>query len=174
MIRDNLFELASGDVLGARPKRGPWSGINSLHTLSACARRVALGDGFLSPKGTHMNDRCKAGKAALLGGLGFASMLAFSQQPVAPAPASTEMLVRALEAASTKPLPDADSADAKLVSAYCSQCHGTPQPVLHTDKEWVGVAQRMYEVMKVWPGVKAPSEQQIKTILSYMQKHARQ
>jgi hypothetical protein len=123
-----------------------------------------------------MSNHCKAGVAALLGGLWSASMLAFSQQPpVAPASVSTEVLVRELEAASTKPLPDADSADAKLVSTYCAQCHGTPQPVLHTGKEWVDVTQRMHELMnKGWQGIKTPTNQEMKTILTYLQKHARQ
>jgi mono/diheme cytochrome c family protein len=38
-------------------------------------------------------------------------------------------------APSAKPLPDADSAGAKLVSSYCVQCHAAPPPTLHTAKE---------------------------------------
>jgi cytochrome c5 len=95
--------------------------------------------------------------------------------PLAPASAPTEVLVRELEAASTKPLPDADSAGAKLVSAYCAQCHGTPQPLLHTAKEWVNVTQRMHDLMdKGFQGIKSPTMQEMKTLVAYLQKHARQ
>jgi hypothetical protein len=76
---------------------------------------------------------------------------------------------------STKPLPDADSAGAKLVSSYCVQCHAAPQPTLHTAREWTSVAERMHIRMDSgWQGIKTPSEQEMKTIVAYMQKHARQ
>lgn len=77
-------------------------------------------------------------------------------------------------APSTEPLPDADSTGAKLVSTYCAQCHAAPQPALHTAKEWTSVIQRMRARMASgWQGIKAPSEQEMKTILTYMQQHAR-
>jgi cytochrome c5 len=85
------------------------------------------------------------------------------------------VLVRELEAASTKPLPDADSVGAKLVSTYCAQCHGTPQPFLHAAKEWASVTQRMHELMdKGWHGIKSPTKQEMTAIVAYLQKHARQ
>ena len=76
---------------------------------------------------------------------------------------------------SAKPLPDADSAGAKLVSSYCAQCHAAPQPTLHTAKEWTSVTERMHIHMDSgWQGIKTPTEQEMKTIVGYMQKHARQ
>ncbi|MET0166242.1 MAG: hypothetical protein ABW318_14705 [Vicinamibacterales bacterium] len=76
---------------------------------------------------------------------------------------------------STKPLPDADSAGAKLVSTYCTQCHAPPAPTLHTANEWASVTQRMHIRMESgWQGIKTPTEQEMKTIVAYMQKHARQ
>jgi cytochrome c5 len=118
----------------------------------------------------------RRGFAALFSGLASALIPTLAQQtPVAPASAPTEVLVREMEAASAKPLPDADSAGAKLVSAYCAQCHGTPQPLLHTTTEWPGVTQRMHELMnRGWQGIKSPTEQEMKTIVAYMQRHARQ
>ena len=77
-------------------------------------------------------------------------------------------------AASAKPLPDADSAGAKLVSSYCAQCHAAPQPTLHSAKEWTSVTERMHIRMdNGWQGVKVPTDQEMKTIVAYMQKHAR-
>ena len=77
--------------------------------------------------------------------------------------------------ASAKALPDAASAGATLVSTYCAQCHAAPQPALHTAKEWAGVTQRMRAHMDGgWQGIKTPSEQEMKSIVAYMQKHARQ
>jgi hypothetical protein len=74
----------------------------------------------------------------------------------------------------TQALPDPDSPGAKLVSTYCVQCHAAPQPTLHTAKEWAGVTQRMHIRMESgWQGVKTPTEQEMKTIVAYMQSHAR-
>lgn len=76
--------------------------------------------------------------------------------------------------ASAKPLPDPDSAGAKLVSTYCVQCHAAPQPTLHTAKEWTSVTQRMHIRMEGgWQGIKTPTEQEMKAIVAYMQRHAR-
>lgn len=77
-------------------------------------------------------------------------------------------------APSAKALPDAASAGATLVSTYCAQCHAAPQPGLHTAKEWASVTQRMRAHMDGgWRGIKAPSEQEMKAIVAYMQKYAR-
>lgn len=76
---------------------------------------------------------------------------------------------------SSNPLPDAESAGAKLVSIYCVQCHAAPAPRLHTAKEWSTVTQRMHIRMNGgWLGIKAPTEEEMKSIVAYMQKNARQ
>ena len=73
-----------------------------------------------------------------------------------------------------KPLPDADSAGARLVSTYCTQCHAAPQPALHRAKEWTSVTERMHIRMdRGWQGIKTPTEQEMKTIVAYLQQHAR-
>jgi len=71
---------------------------------------------------------------------------------------------------SAKALPDVDSAGAKLVSAYCAQCHAAPQPMLHTAKDWASVTQRMHIRMEGgWQGITTPTEQEMKTIVVYLQ-----
>jgi hypothetical protein len=74
---------------------------------------------------------------------------------------------------SAKPLPEPSSQGAKLIATYCVQCHAAPQPSLHTASEWSSVIQRMQEHLGSGiPGIKTPTEQEMKTILGYMQKNA--
>jgi hypothetical protein len=74
-----------------------------------------------------------------------------------------------------KPLPDPDSAGAKLVSNYCVQCHATPSPSLFTSAEWGHVVGRMHVRIegRVTP-IETPSDEEMKTILAYMKQHARE
>lgn len=75
---------------------------------------------------------------------------------------------------SAKPLPEPGSQGAKLVATYCVQCHAAPQPGLRTAAEWSGVTQRMDALMNSGiQGIKTPTEQEMETILSYMEKNAR-
>ena len=77
-------------------------------------------------------------------------------------------------AGEAKPLPDAESAGAKLVSSYCVQCHAAPSPTLHTGQEWASVIGRMNLHMNGGTtGIRTPSNEEFQTILVYMQKHAR-
>ena len=73
-----------------------------------------------------------------------------------------------------KPLPDPDSAGAKLVGNYCIQCHAAPAPTLLTSAEWESAINRMH-LRSQGRGtvVKVPSEEELQTILSYMKQHAR-
>jgi hypothetical protein len=83
-------------------------------------------------------------------------------------------MMQGTPAPSAEPLPDAGSAGAKLVSTYCVQCHAAPNPALHTAKQWTDVTQRMHIRMEGgWQGVKTPTEREMRTIVSYMQKYAR-
>ena len=75
-------------------------------------------------------------------------------------------------------LPDNDSRGARLVSHYCTQCHATPSPKLHSASEWKAVISRMKMNMKNfkaanWRGVKIPSDSEFRSIIEYMQKYAR-
>lgn len=78
-------------------------------------------------------------------------------------------------APATKELPDADSADAKLVTTYCGQCHVAPQPTFHTVKEWASATQMMHIRMEggSW-AIRTPTNQEMQTIVAYMQKNARE
>ncbi|OUM00783.1 hypothetical protein [Variovorax sp. JS1663] len=74
---------------------------------------------------------------------------------------------------SSKPLPDAKSAGAKLVSTYCVQCHAAPAPSLHTAKEWSSATQRMHIHMDSrWQSINTPTEQEMNSIVAYMQAHS--
>jgi cytochrome c5 len=77
-------------------------------------------------------------------------------------------------------LPEPHSPGATLVNHYCTQCHGLPTPLLHSDIGWPPVINRMGLRMD-WlsnndtkMGVFAPSPDELKTISEYMQKHARE
>lgn len=71
-------------------------------------------------------------------------------------------------------LPDSESAEAKLVSTYCGQCHAAPQPTLHTAKEWSSSTERMHIRMEGGSRGTTPSSREMRTILAYMQRNARQ
>jgi len=76
------------------------------------------------------------------------------------------------------PLPEPSSPGAKLVTEYCTQCHAAPSPDLHTAANWAGVTSRMARNMKNLNaanshGVRAPSDEEMKTIFGYMQEFAR-
>jgi mono/diheme cytochrome c family protein len=84
-------------------------------------------------------------------------------------------------------LPEADSANARLFTHYCSQCHNLPSPAMHAAEEWPGIEARMFERMQRMARMKgrmdgmmrrgmmtiqAPSEEEISVIISYLQQHA--
>jgi len=71
-------------------------------------------------------------------------------------------------------LPEPDSAGAKLLSEYCTNCHAAPPPTLHTGQEWTSVLAPMdTHMLDAGAGVRQPDAAQLQTILAYMQKHAR-
>lgn len=77
-------------------------------------------------------------------------------------------------AGAAAPLPDAGSRGATLVATYCTQCHAAPSPTLHTSAEWESVLTRMQvHISSGLPGIKTPSEEEMRTLLAYMQRHAR-
>ena len=80
-------------------------------------------------------------------------------------------------------LPDPDSAGARLVVAYCVQCHHLPNPAMHDAARWKSVVARMVwrmeghgnlgKVMQdMMAQVKAPAAPEQATLLRYLQKHA--
>ncbi|HEX9171065.1 MAG TPA: hypothetical protein VF861_00220 [Telluria sp.] len=101
------------------------------------------------------------GPGMMHGGMMHGGMMHGGMMPGTPAPSAT-------------PLPDTNSAGAQLVSTYCVQCHAAPDPTLHSAGQWPDVTRRMHSHMQsAWPEVQTPTEQEMKTIVAYLQKHAR-
>jgi hypothetical protein len=80
-------------------------------------------------------------------------------------------------------LPERGSAGAKLVVAYCVQCHNLPNPAMHHAEKWPGIVQRMVVRMEgkgnmgtlmaeMMAGVKAPGAEDTKAIVAYLQRHS--
>lgn len=78
-------------------------------------------------------------------------------------------------------LPEADSKGAQLVSKYCSQCHASPSPSLHTGEEWGEITSRMRahisdqgdQAQATAGSVKMPSAAELDAITTYLDQHAR-
>ena len=80
-------------------------------------------------------------------------------------------------------LPRPRSREAKLVIAYCVQCHNLPNPAMHHAAKWPGIVERMVLRMEgkgnmgtlmkeMMAGVKAPSAEDSKAIVAYLQRYA--
>lgn len=84
-------------------------------------------------------------------------------------------------------LPDPDGRGARLVAAYCGQCHGIPSPRRHAAEDWESTARRMFRRMAHMEGmgdrmggrmrggrmeVEAPTPGEERTILAYLREHA--
>ena len=80
-------------------------------------------------------------------------------------------------------LPERASPGAKLVLGYCVQCHNVPNPAMHHAGKWPGIVERMVVRMEgrgnmgalmseMMAGVKAPSAEETKTLVAYLQRHA--
>jgi cytochrome c5 len=80
-------------------------------------------------------------------------------------------------------LPQPESRGAKLVLAYCGQCHNLPNPAMHHAAKWPGIVQRMVLRMQgkgnmgklmaeMMAGVKAPSAEDTKAIVAYLRRHS--
>jgi cytochrome c5 len=79
------------------------------------------------------------------------------------------------------PLPEPASAGAALVRRYCSVCHNTPAPGLHSAVEWPAVVARMEArgpgrgwgaMWMAWAGPARPSADERATLLAYLERHA--
>jgi len=75
-------------------------------------------------------------------------------------------------------LPESTSAGAKLVTQYCIQCHGLPNPKQHSASGWPPTISRMNMRMQRMSrdnspmNIKAPTDNELRTITAYLQKHA--
>lgn len=75
-------------------------------------------------------------------------------------------------------LPDPDADGARLVTRYCSQCHATPPPSLHTAAEWRGLAATMQRHMArsdtpIPICVTPLPEAEVPALLEYLQRNGR-
>ena len=79
-------------------------------------------------------------------------------------------------------LPEPDSRGAHALTGYCVQCHYLPSPYMHTPEGWRVVVERMNRRMRgegnmgtlmkeLMEGVKAPSQQELDSLLAYLGKH---
>src|SRR5215510_16163522 len=82
-----------------------------------------------------------------------------------------------------KQLPQRNSRGAKLVVAYCVQCHNLPNPAMHHAAKWPGIVERMVLRMNgngnmgrlmhdLMAGVRAPSVAETKLLVGYLQKYS--
>jgi cytochrome c2 len=74
-------------------------------------------------------------------------------------------------------LPKPESAGAKALSENCTQCHGLPAPGMHTAEEWPSIVGRMnmrMQMMDGMMGIDAPDQQELNTVIDYLQTHAQQ
>jgi cytochrome c5 len=72
-------------------------------------------------------------------------------------------------------LPDRNSAGAKVLVQYCTQCHALPSPAGHGAQDWPFVARQMWlfiDHMQGELGVQSPSTAERAQLLSYLQAHA--
>jgi hypothetical protein len=80
-------------------------------------------------------------------------------------------------------LPEPGSHGAKLVVAYCVQCHNLPNPAMHHAEKWPAIVQRMVLRMEgkgnlgtlmaeMMAGVKAPGAEETAAIVAYLERHS--
>ena len=80
-------------------------------------------------------------------------------------------------------LPEPRSQGARLTLRYCVQCHNLANPAMHHAEKWPGIVERMVLRMEgrgnlgtlmseMMAGVKAPSEEETRSIVAYLRKHA--
>ena len=79
-------------------------------------------------------------------------------------------------------LPEPASAGARLTKQYCVQCHNLPNPAMHHAAKWPTIVERMVLRMEgkgnygalmfeMMAGVRAPSPEEARTLVAYLQKH---
>ena len=80
-------------------------------------------------------------------------------------------------------LPEPGSEGARLTLRYCVQCHNLANPAMHHAAKWPAIVDRMVVRMEgrgnmgrlmseMMAGVKAPSEEETRTLVAYLQKHS--
>jgi hypothetical protein len=80
-------------------------------------------------------------------------------------------------------LPERGARGAQLTMQYCVQCHNLPNPAMHHAAKWPTIVERMVLRMEgkgnygrlmfeMMAGVKAPSAQETRALVAYLQRHA--
>lgn len=74
-------------------------------------------------------------------------------------------------------LPDAGSLGAETLVSYCSQCHNTPPPGLHTQAEWMAITHKMHDIIDAESHqqvmeIRMPSQDEFNLIVNYLGFHA--
>src|SRR3954468_5245829 len=82
-------------------------------------------------------------------------------------------------------LPEPASEGARLTQRYCVQCHNLPNPAMHHAARWRPVLERMVLRMQgrgnmgtlmkeMMAGVQSPSEEESRSLLDYLRRHAQE
>ncbi len=69
-------------------------------------------------------------------------------------------------------LPEPESAGAKLMKKYCSDCHAPPATTVHIAEEWPNVIYRMQERRRM-KAYELLNDEERATLVNYLQKHAK-
>jgi|GEM_PF-1373799 len=117
------------------------------------ATNQKLAQGMWGSRGGRWGDRCRMMDGMMMGGA----------MPPALDPAH---------------LPEPDSAGARLVTQYCAQCHGLPNPKQHGVAGWPATVARMNARMQ-WMSqanspmnIAAPTREELRTLTAYLEKNA--
>lgn len=84
----------------------------------------------------------------------------------------TYLKAHAMNSISPDELPSPQSHGAILYKETCSQCHGLPDPKIHTGQEWAGVVERMRTNMQLM-GKRMITADEKNVIVDYLMKHAK-
>jgi len=69
-------------------------------------------------------------------------------------------------------LVEPDSPGAKVLVAFCSDCHAPPQPTVHDAKEWPNVLYRMQERRRM-KAYELMNDEELALLTDYLERHAK-
>ncbi len=78
----------------------------------------------------------------------------------------------AMKSVSPQVLPSPESRGAVFFKEFCSQCHGLPDPKLHTPNEWPAVVEKMRGYMQAMDKKVVTKDEEME-IVSYLERNAR-
>ncbi len=112
---------------------------------------------------------------ARMGGMGMMRMMPQIETPSGKQQATILSYLQSHALRSIVPdvLPSPRSPEAVTFQNVCSQCHGLPDPALHTAEEWPTVVERMRGNMRTM-GKRVITEEEKEDIVSYLTRNARE